>query len=702
MPPFQTTAAPASRRGSAILVVGGVLVALLLLAGWFFQFMLMQSRLTQRQGQQRISTSLAFSLAVLAIQKIQKEILQDPTSELVKYLRKPCGSLGDLGPSAATRLKFETGGTDLSPVLEDLVEPLSALGAFSYEVHYSCQGSDFSRLPGTPYTREKIGCIHLHIATMFKKTGANELREEFHFVAEAKVTAAIVPLLSKFTVYVEDARESSDIRNADASFRLNTVGTNPNGGPLSPPQGHPWVLKNGPEGVPSDLQMDEMVKGPRGLIYLGGGRLYLNLARAWNIPGDYAEGFHLLKMGRGDGLYTIKKIQETYLMNWDQGVTADHSTGGAKDWHDLIATSKWAPYLEKSSAFRLYGVGDRPTPTLVLGEVFRSYIRARAIKNMKSPPDFRPIFLKHLPPGDLTGWRRFIDPDNTDEDDSMGIFNRDHLPLLIGRSLTDSQDDLNLYNDVLASNWDRSPYNRTLAMIQTTNLNPKPWTTLPPDPLTDLMVTNPTPAKQHAIPNLLKPLTDANDLKSMKDLLKPLMVPGTRTAWVVDPTAEGRPLLQCLQARGLYDKDKRTLNLNGWVYVEGETELKLDQKITVLSNGGIVLKKGGIILGHQIEASPNKAHLHLVTHDGDISVETNQTIEASLVAHKGKVKIGGGGRPKIRGSVAMSRFDLGSTTHGADITYAQSLAALPGASTEADSEADLLTFSLNPTPLFLK
>ncbi len=700
------------RRGSVILIAGGILFVLLLLAGWFFQFMVMQNRLTHRQGQQRISTSLAFALATLAIQKIQREVVRDPASKLARYLKKPLSSLGDLPAAADTFVRLDQGATDLSPILREMVEPLSHLGAFSYEIQYSCRGSDFRPLRDSAYTREKRGLIHLAIATIFRKTGGTtlELREEFHFVTQVKVTAALVPILSKFTLYVEDARESSDVTDADASFRLNVVSNTATGNRTSPPDGLPWVLQNGCEGDARPDHLNDWITSRRGLVYLGGGRLYLNAARGSNPFGEFAEGFHFFNSGRGDGLYVFRKLQDTYLLNWDQGVTVETSGGGSRDWYDTIRESRWAPYLRKSSALRPYGTDRQPSPTIMLGEVYRSYIRTRAIKhtNPSSPYHFRPTFLTHQPAHDLTNWQEFISPAHAGERDNIATFNQFHLPSLfpeltqagVNLPLTGSPQDLTIYNEVLASNWDRTPYNRSLAMIRANNLAPRPWVDLPEGPLKALMANPPNTTLVHAIPDALRPLTSAPDLKSMRALLQSLGIPGDRTAWVINPTAENRTILDCLKARGLAQGN--TLDLNGWIYVDDAGDLRLTQKVVVQSNGGIVLKKGNIMIGHEISTIGPEAHLQLVTLDGDIIVDTNQKVQAGLVAHKGRVRVGAGGRGRITGAVAMSRFDLASVQQGVDLVYDTALGVLPGAVAEPDSEAPLLSCSVNPTPWFLK
>ena len=707
-----------SRRGTALLVVGGILVVILLLAGWFFNYMLMQNRLSRRQEQQRISTFLAFGLAILAQQKIQQETLADETQELTKYLQKPLETMGNLDKSASTRIRIDLGTMDLQKVLDEMVEPLASLGGFSYVIHYFCQGKDFTRIGSKYYPREKAGLIHLAVSTTFKKANASELVEEFHFVFKVKVTAALVPVLSKFTMYVADARGTADPYDVQASFRLNTVSTNQNGmeNP-SNPTGKPWVFLNAAEGSPLPMRLTELVESKRGLIYLGGGQLILGLARGSNHPGEFSEGHHFFKWGRGDGLFNRWPPENgIYFLQWDQGICSENTDAG-RDWYEFVQNSPLHIFASRNSALKLLGVdlpSGKRSPTLVLGEVYRAFLSARAAKNLNpntDPKYFKPLFLKYVkkgPPGDEEKyWREYTDLTASTEDDNIGTFvtcidlTSRAVPPLTPREV---------YNASYASNLNIEPYGRSLGYISTDNQIADPLINMTSDPLIQFMPQKPSavPASIfHTIPDPFKIIAGVTELRSMDDLLKGLQIPGSRTTWIINPAVEKRDIFDCLKARGLFDG--QILNLQGWVYIEGDNALKIDKNLKVGSNGGIVLQKGDITIANQIDAKTgtgNSNHLQLITLDGKITVDTNQKVQAALLSRTGFVTIEKNVRATIHGAVAMKYFDLGSASQGANLEYDIDLAALPNlvASAVPDdlTEKKLLSFSVNPTPIFLK
>ncbi|HOY69223.1 MAG TPA: hypothetical protein PLP29_20295, partial [Candidatus Ozemobacteraceae bacterium] len=219
----------ASRNGSVLLVVGGVMFALLLIGGWFIKYMLMQSRAGHRQAQQRITGVLAHALARLAVQKLQHGILLQPDHALVKYLQKPLDKMGDLSRSSVPSISLETGAPDLSNVVNELIAPLANHGKFTYDIDCEGRQADFKPV-FDKYPREKTGIIHLYVTIKYKKSDGPEYAEEYQYAVRVKITSALIPVLSKFTLYVEDALAGDptrspwrfDIAATDVSGNLRT------------------------------------------------------------------------------------------------------------------------------------------------------------------------------------------------------------------------------------------------------------------------------------------------------------------------------------------------------------------------------------------------------------------------------------------------------------------------------------------------
>ncbi|HQG27503.1 MAG TPA: hypothetical protein PLY73_03025, partial [Candidatus Ozemobacteraceae bacterium] len=412
--------------------------------------------------------------------------------------------------------------------------------------------------------------------------------------------------------------------------------------------------------------------------------------------------------GKGDGLYTIEWLDdggEIALLGWDQGTTFDTTSSGAREWWGFIANSKLASLARFNSIFRLYGTDSKKSPTLVLGEVFRSYITAKAIKDVRKR--FSPDFLNYIPgdSGNLTYWQEYLTPMPMPENDNISTFTTLIKPAERASFFDPSSaESLKRFNQKYASNLAYSPYNLSIAVMVTNNNLAFPLQSLQTSPLITLMNSNPLPPADmmHAIPAPFNTLTGATSLKSMAPFITAMNVPGKRTSWPLPASNAPQDIWNNLRDRGLLKGNK--LDLNGWVYVPGAADMVIKDNLDVISNGGIVLEKGNILISNKINATVGSEFkvLQLVTLDGDITLDINGPVQAALTAPKGRVTVTDNGRPQIKGAVAMKRFDISSASQGAELEYALPLAALPEQTADEMSEQDLLSFTLNPTPLQLK
>jgi len=348
----------------------------------------------------------------------------------------------------------------------------------------------------------------------------------------------------------------------------------------------------------------------------------------------------------------------------------------------------------------------KQSPTLLLGQVFRAFIRARAFKTTATDgsgrPLFRPAFMPYLADNSagLDAWRMMCDPTlpaNAAEMVSIATFVQ-----RVG--LTNDHAGMIKYNASYASDIAVTPYNSSLAFMATRNQDANPLHFFGGNAFADLMKTNPLPSANslNQIPSKFQVLQNVTSLAQMQPFFDGLGVPGKRASWKIDPAAEGSTILDSLKKRGLLKGKK--LDLNGWVYFEGENQLNISENLEVVSNGGIVLQKGNITVQNQIKAQNGVDKLpvlYLVTKNGDININYNGTIDAAFMA-KGKINIGNGGRPTITGALAMGRFDVSSASQGADLDYNTNLAAKPDIiDRDEGSEAPLLGISFAPSLEFL-
>lgn len=683
-------------RGSVLLAVAGILFVILLFGAGLVRYMLRQSRLTHRQGQNRVTRSLAQGLANLGAHKLQFDILRDPNHALVKNLKLPKAGMSN---QDFTAFQF-TGSPNFQPVADALFAPLAKLGNITAKTEYACLRDDFAPLAGSPFPREKTGRITLRVTTTIARQGDSPLVEDFYFALPVKVTAALVPVLSKFTLFVEKAvGADSGYTGPDPEWRFNVTRTDVHGNLVTSPPAQPIMLKHTRGAAATPKILDDFVKAERGLVYLGGGKLYLNLSRGWTTPGKYSEGFHMFASGRGDGLYTFRFENGCALMNWDQGTAWDLSSAGSAEWYDFVRASPSAGYARTSSIFRLYGGETTPSPTLVLGEVFRAYLCARAFKDTAPSPRFNAAFLRYVT---LAEWRDYISPTPADETESIATFAQTIL------GMDPANPDMNsyrLYRD-LASNMVCTPFNLSLAFLATLNRVAFPLASLGGDPLQDYLTVDPlpTPDKLHAVPAPYDTMVPgANTLRDMQPFIRALQVPGSRTAWHLPVPADGN-LLDVLREHGLAAGNK--LLLDGWVYLDGDADIKFAQNLEIHGNGGIVLKKGTIRLQNELKSVPSGSGappiLQIGVLEGNIEVSTTQPVQAALFAPKGSIIFGGAGRPNITGALAMRTFPITNASQGADVSYAPELAALPNQSSDQLSELPTLSISIDPDPVYLK
>jgi hypothetical protein len=161
--------------------------------------------------------------------------------------------------------------------------------------------------------------------------------------------------------------------------------------------------------------------------------------------------------------------------------------------------------------------------------------------------------------------------------------------------------------------------------------------------------------------------------------------------------------------------NKKELDLNGWLYIDCDncSEISLDYKINVVSNGGIIVSNGDINIRGDIECSSG-AHLTLLSLNKNIVIEGGvKQIDASLIAGGGQIKLMG--KPDnteeltVNGNIVMNTIENGpikegNLKRGLNLNYKNVLSAIPykeDNSEEDRSELPLLMFDLVEDPEML-
>ncbi len=687
------------RHGSVLIIVGAALVVIFLAGTWFAQHMVAIRNQTHRQGSQQLTWNFVRSLAILAAHKIQFDLLSESPSDdrLKKSLSQRIDDLRDL---SSTDLDLTCEPGSFRNILSTLAAPVTAQGALHYSVSYSLQHEDFHPCGVAPFTREKRGLIRLAIETEFKGDVSTYL-----FAVPVCVVAAVVPGISKFTLFVQDAAHD-DAGKADSGL-FNIISTDIDGNLRSSSRGKPIILENG-DLARGDVKWKSFFQKPVGLVYLGGGDVVLNLARGDSRIGEFGEAFHFYEInldGFWDGLYATKLGDHpTYgayaLMNWDKGICDDATTPEAQEWWSFIAASPNACDMKVNSALKLFGTDKKQFPTLVLGRVFRGQITARAYKTAND--NLPPAFFYHISSMDI--WRRaLIDNPCEAADDGVNTIARFAHDVL---KLDPDLNSLKEYREKYASDYSHFPYNSSLAFYATNNSVADAPSKFGGE-LGKRMEVDKANSALNTLPAELRPVFgDSSTMPTLASLLNGGRSFERRISWTIDLGGKS-PFPDFLVKYGLARMEGQTchLNLNGWVKLRNlpQAGLVINQPVVLDSPGGLLLERGAIMIRAPIDgrgsAGKSPVIFSIATGDGDLTVETEGRVDASLIA-TGRICIrkGDPSRVSVLGSVAGGKFDLGTASNGARLQYNPSLACLPPYADEAGA----LSYSADPNPILIK
>ncbi|PKL49231.1 MAG: hypothetical protein CVV42_06805 [Candidatus Riflebacteria bacterium HGW-Riflebacteria-2] len=680
--------AKGKRRGSVAVLVGGIILALLIFFGAFIKYSSSRQYATKRLNRILLAREFSAALASFACHHLKEKEIHNLSGKLVKCLEKPLSSMSG---TITDKIVF-------TPAILQLVKKLevanSELHEISWQVSWEVKKDDFK--PITPaYPREKNGLVRIPIVVKYLAPASDEMiTEEYLYTIKIKVVANLIPVLSKFTLYVKDARSGED------EERFNRI-VNDEHGKLLDTAYAPWVLKNsGSSNFPASF--GDIVKSARGLVYMGGGRINLGIARGWS-DGPYGEGFHLLGEGRRDGFYKIGEIGPMSLLNCETGLCkTDYNNEDSVSWYDLIK-SGYAEMAAKASIFKLFGSDQERSPTIVFGNTAARTICGKAFR--ESHENFGPLPYTYCD-------EQFENYQETGaEEADFSYFLNTYSDHNNGATLSRSQ-----YNKEYASCLIEVPYNRALGYILTNYNTSWPLDSgrvSPSDPLHDFISGKAGEnGLNEKIPSPFSGIySDIQNLSDMKAILEKSQIFGGRAQASRSMTEivlpRGEKLITLLQKRGYLADDKK-LDLNGWLYVKApEGKIVIDESLRLISHGGIVLEEGNIEIKNAIKADGGRFLLNLVAKNGNILVDSsvNGELAAGLTAagdrsDAGQVKFAGGGSSSpltVRGNVAMQRIAAGtvsgSCARGVNIVYAEDLAALPQQFSEAGSEQPLLMFS---------
>jgi len=243
-------------------------------------------------------------------------------------------------------------------------------GSFSAEASFTAltkyQFPKTAGLKSMPDPKEGFGTILIEVVTSYKG-----IRRYMKDVREYKLVNIIPPVYSHFTLFVRDAGKSA--AGKEEPLKYNTVMCNDAGKCIS--EIKPLYLNNGSSYT---FPLEK-----RGWIFLGGGKIVLKLSQGYD---DCGEAYHLIQDPTRVDLPTDEfVIVNRYVGFCDELKTEDNITGKVKDF--------------RSSYFKLFADEKDPSFTLVLGDVYRAFIKFAAVFEVVKGKIFNPTILPWVPPG---------------------------------------------------------------------------------------------------------------------------------------------------------------------------------------------------------------------------------------------------------------------------------------------------------------
>jgi hypothetical protein len=684
----------------------------------YSRFLSHQANTADKIGKKQKLAEFAAALATLATHKLKYSAQLNHNSTSLRALPPPGSAMAVLYEYLAQPLhKFDTVKYFPLPLDEEatghfslLLEQLWQTAGYGDELEETITlavwRDDFTATGAAPdaYTRDKSGNIRIIVNLTISHGESYATSLDFNYSCPLRLAAAHVPVLSKYNLYIEDARLNSG--EYDAGYNQVSVDSSGNLAETRS-KARPLVLNNdGNLNLPVKLEFRNFVEDDRGLIYLGGnGSIFLNLARSdVNAPNsDSGEGFQFFRIGHS-GLYPVyagnSPTRGRMLISFlDQGVS-DELDECNLSFYRMVETGYFGVKqvqegrMRYSSLFRLYGAQARPSPTLVQGHVLSQYLTIGILKGADGSPG-KPPYLGNL------SYTAPMLPD-------AYYYNCINLPeyddLRSAFGLDNSLDAYKTYVTKYSSRVNHRPYNQALGFLHT-QTNPDAVALFPDSDLISSFVRSSNHDATHKIPGVFADVyPEVADLKSMAALAQGFADSG-KASYQFDNESD-TDAMQLLKKQGLVSQNR--LIVDGWVRFS--SDITINQTLEYMSSGGIVVESGDLVIEGTIKPAGFRDNclLYLVALNGNIVFRTppDATVQAGIIAFS---ESDDNGRvsfisppAEIKGAMAMKKLVRNSseaeTFQGTSLVYFPALAAKPAGSDGLSNESQLLTFSFGQLP----
>lgn len=586
----------------------------------------------------------AFEVAGAVFQSLAKS-LKNPEDTNFKTLLKGSSS-GDL--SATWPISFNIAeANDLRIVINDI--------EVSYKTTKKIGSADKWLDPW-----EKLFELTLHVDISAGRSRFRMFRRRYHFTRQGKVHRLILPLLSKFTLFIRQP-EQTDEQNSGYNCFDNFV----DGEVGQTSRVYPLRLNNG-----SAHQKEDVLNA--GWIFLGGDReIQLHATSGNHINNGELFQFHSITspeksppmfefnqlpgtpvfnngaMFLDSAIKATVKIRGTYFgfYKWDKKLGSDMNKQGILQRYFSSAQSR----TMSSNALHLTGTYDSPSPTIVVGKVKRVFAYYSGLIYSANGEGGSAKFLDMLesPPVVVTddNQQSFWQTVNLERVFSGEKFARDKLEFSALEVNAEKLFATSANYLKFASNLVIEPYNRVYDYMYNDSGQ------LPP------------PEKFSKKTGFSYEISGEN-LQLKDGLTDELLFNGNCNTFSSEDLVRDRVNVVIKDQESFFDlfKEENTLNLDrNVILVKGP--LELPDNLEILSPG-IIFVEGDITLKGGIKKCET-GNLSLVSLGGDIIIgAVNQEIWAHLATLDGTIYPNNNNPVKIYGALAADKIDLAGNANG--------------------------------------
>ncbi|PKL41819.1 MAG: hypothetical protein CVV41_16760 [Candidatus Riflebacteria bacterium HGW-Riflebacteria-1] len=707
------------RTGSILLVTTAILFCMFLFALGYSRFLSHQSDAANRIGKKEKLSELAAALATLTAHKLKYSAQLNNSLETRQARPAPGSAMAPLYDYLSQPLsRFESEKHFPMPLEEDddshfalLLEQFWQAAGYGDELEESITISvmrdDFTQTGAAPaaYTRNKNGNIRITVNLTIIHSESYSTSLDFHYSCPLRVASAHVPVLSKYNLYIENARLGSgefdvDYNQVSVTSLGNIAETRTTAQPL--------VLNNdGRLKLQLQTEFRNFVEDQRGLVYLGGNSpIALNLARSdvVNLNSGCGEEFQFFRRLDFDGIYPVHAGNSAengrMLISFlDKGVSDGVDAQNQSFYRHIESgfvglkqVQEWR--MQFSSIFRLFGQQGYPSPTLVQGNVLSQYLTIAIMKSDSGKPG-KPLYLSNLsyaPPmmPDAYYYNCIALPEYSDLQSAFGL---DNSPASFKRYLTQYSSRVN-----------HRPYNQGLGFIHSP-ANPDAYSLFSESDLLSRFVKSSAHDATHKVPGVFADVyPEVADLKTMSAFAKGF-ADAAMVSHSIDNEAEPDAML-LLKRQGLLSQNR--LAADGWVSFS--SGITINRQLEYMSSGGIIVENGDLIVEAPVIPAGfrDDCLLYLVTLNGNVIFKTppDARVQAAIIAFSDTTENGQvifrSPPDEIKGALAMKKLVRNSaeakTFQGTDLVYFTALAAKPAGSDGISPDSQLLTFSFGPLP----